>query len=216
MMRQHGEKRTAGFTLLEVLVASAMASVLMLGLYHCFGTLVESGDRTESRLSALTAGRVFVDRMGVELRCAIKVQSGDEAPFVGDQNGLAFFTTASMVDPSVKAASALTHVAYKLDPGQGLAEGGGTVERTRQFFAGSKPISAIAGDRVLSGVEEWHVEYLGQGSGSPQWMDSWDRKGAIPEAVRIELSVRAGRRPRRSDVISLRSTFPVATAIETP
>lgn len=158
MMRQHGEKRTAGFTLLEVLVASAMASVLMLGLYHCFGTLVESGDRTESRLSALTAGRVFVDRMGVELRCAIKVQSGDEAPFVGDQNGLAFFTTASMVDPSVKAASALTHVAYKLDPGQGLAEGGGTVERTRQFFAGSKPISAIAGDRVLSGVEEWHVD----------------------------------------------------------
>jgi general secretion pathway protein I len=63
-MRGGGEGRSAGFTLLEVLVAFAMLALVLGAAYASFGAGTRAQDRAASRLAALTVAESALDRLG--------------------------------------------------------------------------------------------------------------------------------------------------------
>ena len=60
-------KTNAGFTLLEILVAIALASILLTSIYGVFTTTSDAKQRVEKQGEAMHLGRVLIERLDREL-----------------------------------------------------------------------------------------------------------------------------------------------------
>jgi prepilin-type N-terminal cleavage/methylation domain-containing protein len=60
-------RKDAGFTLLEILVAIALASILMTSIYGVFSTTSGAKEQVEKQGEALHLGRVLIERLDREL-----------------------------------------------------------------------------------------------------------------------------------------------------
>ncbi len=190
---ESGRRASAGCTLVELLVATTIIAVIMLGVYQSFAAALASWHRTEAELGTAGEGRGFVTRLARELASAVVLAlPEDEVCFKGGPERLTFFTTAGLGDRSVRPALAVTKVTYEFPGSQGGSRGGGlAVRRARQFFSGSYPVSEEAGITVLSGVRKVKIEYLVAGGpgGRVEWREGWESKSQLPIAVRIALEL---------------------------
>lgn len=75
----------AGFSLLEVLVASTILSLLLAALYGVFAQTLQSKHRVQAGLSRARSARVVLLRMGEELQSSFPVERGN-THFVGQTN----------------------------------------------------------------------------------------------------------------------------------
>jgi len=196
-------KREGGFTLVELLVATGIVSVVMLAAYRGFSAGLISWQRAGDSLNALAQARAFVGTLSRELRCAVLLDSPEDGTaFSATSESLAFCTTATLGDGAAKAASAVTRVAYEFDAPAPVGRGRATVRRSRQFMSGSRPITEKAGGEVLSGDIEVELQYLAAGSSgaSSAWQSEWRSKEQLPRAVQIGVVVGSsppGRNERR-------------------
>lgn len=178
------EKAEEGFTLLELLVATAIGSVVMFALYMGFSSLLSGREAiTEASERSREASR-FVDAFSREVQSAY-YSSGDGPSFFrgglstgGQPSSTMEFTT--IIYPSGEGASGdLVAVRYSIgEDGRSLVK-----ELWNPYGTGKDPVSV----EVLGAVKGFDILFYNGRS----WSGAWDaglEKG-LPEAVSAGVKV---------------------------
>lgn len=184
--------RPRGFTLLELLVALAIFSVLSVMAYGGLSSVLGARERVLQSLERTTALQKAYLRLRNDLQQLRARPSRD--PYGEAQAALALlpdgsmeFTRSGWRNPLAQPRPTLQRVAYRLDAdGRLLRSSWRAVDRAQ-----NAPVSEVV---VLSGVEDLRWRFL---DGS-EWRDAWPVPGpggapklaAVPRAVEVALTLK--------------------------
>lgn len=195
-------KRSAGFTLIEVLIAVSLTAIVLGSIYGVFTSVFAARERVLAESETSQIGRVLFERLGRELR-------GAWVPTTGDKFFLA--TTDRDGRPELRFATASTTLA---------ATGRGGMAALRY---GLQPMLEGPSDRLylVRSEEPYHLrDRLDNGAypltgnvksvswrfyGANGWVDSWSaaQSNSLPQLV--EMTVILLDKDNRETV--LRGTF---------
>ncbi len=194
-MTGHGRRRAkgdAGFTLLEILVAVAIAGFLVAAVY---GILVETltiSRQTGEGRELDREGQAILDLVCDDLAGLPKYLMDAKterfsARKEGEMSRLDFVSSRDSITTASRVASDLTEVGYRLKPREdssGLFE----LYRREDFFVDAKPLEGGTLTLLSDRVKSWSLEYRGARP-TDGWGDSFSNlgSGVPPAAVRIRL-----------------------------
>jgi len=197
-----------GFTLVEMLVASAIVAAIVSMVYGSYFAASQSARVHKARLTCSNSVHNALQKMAGEIRCAYALASAEsndsskpDAQFAGDENketkyACAFFNgnsgsqsgevlrfvTAKAVGGRSGRQDGLFAVAYRFD------ETGGTIWVNRERFTDRTDDGPDPGKWLLlvAGVTEVELKYYD----GLQWFDQWDfnQQKKLPVAVRIDIT----------------------------
>jgi len=182
-------KTRRGFTLIEILIASSIFSIVILGLYSAFQTGLFSSDRIDSAFNIYQTARIALNRMESDLKNSF-VYFEDDAKFQGTGSTLQFF---SILDSfaETKTVESVCRIQYYLEQG--------TLKRSCQLGLDAlKDDAQIQGEELASGVKEISLQYAynkGVKDKPFEWQDSWPQESDpesqknLPIAVQIKLKL---------------------------
>lgn len=171
----------AGFTLLEVLVAVAITSIVIAALYSTFSLSRRAVDAVDDSLIRIQESRAVLDTMKREIESALWKEKSytvfklDDRDFYGKQASQLLFTSFSPLLP-------------------GLAKITYTVEEKEGKLVLKKKVSSAIGARgetksieLMEDMESFTIE-AGYGD---KWVKTWDSgaAGSIPDEIRISMKV---------------------------
>lgn len=193
MTRQRLQK---GFTLVEILIASVMITLIMSIAYTGYFSITNSTKRCNYKLYSLDQNRTLLTALARQISCSYEssITDADNAEKINyfntennaiDNHILNFVTT--------RAAFAETHrdpglwnLTYRLDEKKGI------LYIDKKNFV---PESKTAGDKrdwlkVADNVEYLRLEFFN----GEEWTAEWNYKerGKLPAAVRIKLGIKDG------------------------
>jgi len=174
------KRGTPAFTLVELLVSSAILVAVLAAVYVSFEAgLFGYRDVMEALRQSETAG-LTLWQMNTELRNALAFAK-DQTCFEGKRREISFLAIVPAAD-----SETLARLSY-------LLEGG---KIYRKIYRGKESLNrdaSVQPQEICSGVEELRFEYgyPGPAPGELLWKDYWDDPGVLPVAVRITLAVQA-------------------------
>ncbi|MFC1677108.1 prepilin-type N-terminal cleavage/methylation domain-containing protein [Planctomycetota bacterium] len=183
-----------GFTLIEILIAMVITSVLVLGLHAAFGQARLLQSRIQDNRDAYQQSRLFFETVRTELACLYFPKAGDEQelkPFslstLSDgTTQLTFYTLnpAWQNSPMACRSAKVTYL-FAEDP---QAEHK-ILTRTQASCSGEKVIAQESKETILDRLSQFNVWALDPNSDVES--DSWKRNLASettpPKVVKIEL-----------------------------
>jgi general secretion pathway protein J len=188
---------SAGFTLVELLVAMALLSLLMLGMASALRSMAQTEERVDSRLEQADEFRVatgFLDtvlgRVSVRKTTALLKEGESPYLFSGRQDEMAWLG----IMPARHGAGGRTFFRLRLEP----VEGGGALVISFLPWDGSSafPDWSKAQSRVLvHGATSLALAYEDARRPVPEWVPLWTSPDGLPERVRIELGTQSGAWP---------------------
>jgi len=204
-------KQKTGFTLVELLIASAISAVIIISIYSAFQSGILSYGRLDSATTLFQTARSILNRAELDLVNAFAYKQED-AGFSGTSASLEFF---SAVPAFIEGSSApgVWRIKYALSRN--------TLQRI--FCRGIDSLIADAEPsetEMSQEVKQISLRYAFP-SGNPQepleWQDSWPnqddaaQKKSLPAAVEISLSlIEKDRRQREAGSIIFTRVIPLA------
>lgn len=188
----------SGFTLLEVLAALVLASLILVSLNMAMTAVGKGVDRTRKSLGEQSEIAAVVDIFGRDVARIAKLRRGEAtAPFAG----YIFEGGADEIIYPLREGEGLTGPGLYLvrlavidDNGQRQL-----VRERAPLAMGETEIGARRWqDRVvlLSGDVDIAFAYRAQRSGERSWSGSWQAAGAMPEQIRLTITDRGSGRLR--------------------
>jgi len=181
---------SAGFTLIEVLIALAIVALLSVLGYRALGALSDSEEKLSAEATRWRALDSLFARLEGDLRQAVPrpARFGDarEPPWVGDTdaagNGILAFSRAGP-EFTLEPSSAGARLAYRLRDGAVEVLYWASYDRPR----GAEPTAYP----LITGVAGFRLAYLAQ-NGS--WLDTWPQSGEpdLPRAIKVDLTLASG------------------------
>jgi len=169
-----------GFTLVEILITSAIFAVIMVTVYSVFRTGTFGYKDIEENLQAQQSARQVLERIALDLRNSFN-SSDNSTGFSGKYNEVSFF---SLVDTFVdgKFLKKYALVSYKLQDDKLMR-----LCRTGKEALNDK--SEVTFEEFAPGIKEVSFGYAGiqQEESGIAWKDSWLDNNTLPLAVRINL-----------------------------
>ena len=214
-----------GFTLLEVLVASSILSIVLAILYGVFSQTLTSKQIAEERVTLSRTARVVLLRMGEDLQASFPF-APENARFVGSTHRTALFPQASLSFMSFANAQLTdtgregdwSEIAYDLIPDPLSPTLWQLVRRVRLSSDAAR--GSFGEDReaqvlpLLSRVQGLRVRFFD----GRTWVEEWGQdptRGRIPQAVEVELALASVEKPRdRRNESSESTTF--STLVDLP
>ena len=203
MMRGHlldrrgGMSGVTGFTLVELLVAMALLSLLMLGMASALRSMAQTEERVDSRLAQTDEFRVatgFLDTVlgQVSVRKTTALLKEGESPylFVGRPDEMAWLG----IMPARHGVGGRTFFRLRLESIEGV---GALVisflpwDGTSVFPDWSKAQSRV----LVHGATSLALAYEDARRPVPEWGGVWSSPGGLPERVRIDLVTQSGAWP---------------------
>lgn len=176
-------KRGAGFTLVELLISSAIFLVVALTVYSAFYAGVFGYRDIQENIDTFQLARHILERINLDLRNSV-VYSQDETNFRGENNALSFF---SLVDRffADKIIQDYAFISYKLE-GRRLMR----LCLKNQEILTHKPEQEP--QEMDSNIEDlsFSYGYIPVGSQAMAWKDLWDDPKALPVAVKVKLTLK--------------------------
>ncbi len=177
-----------GFTLLEILIATALTAILVAAFYSTFFSVVRFGGGSEDSLDELLNAGMFFDRISKDIHSAFYRSKNRNTFFVGDIDGTTSsiaFTTLYRPPMRKETPSgdlrAVRYFAEREKDGYTLyMEVWNPYYRDRERFR-------VA---MMEGVRGFEVSFF-----STDWVEVWDSEleGSLPSAVKIAVTLRDGR-----------------------
>lgn len=184
-----------GFTLVEVLLAILIGSLVLTSIYGVFSSVSGARNRLESEGNLYHQARIFFDRIDGELSSLRLSSLGGEAVFRSGQTSAGDFFLefdTELVSPLLQKYGGISRVRYELQQDEaGLIHLLRSEKVLLADMAASEPILFIAG------INSFQVRYFSQGN----WQESWSGK-TPPQMVEITLELKADGR-----LIPFRSSF---------
>ncbi len=185
MIRQHSRLRhRAGFTLIEVMVAVGLTSIMLWGLLQLFTSATRFSSAVTNETELCAAGRAALERMVREIGSAAP-------PDVSYLNIVksAPFDTIRFVAPVADGGNTMAHVKYHV-----VTQGGRKIlHRAVEAGSGLSGAPATYDDDASFGleVEALSIKHITSGGNVSSGGVSVSGSGAIsPRAVLIELRLR--------------------------
>jgi len=181
----HTARARAGFTLLEVVLALVIFSLITLMVYGAFfigHRAVLKGERDADINQRM---RVADEILGRQVRSTVFYFARHEDEtfpyFVGRSDGLSFVTSA----PQARGGTGLAEITYRAEQGQLVLEE--RVGFTPQDLLKPPADAEVARAVLVDGFSSIRFEYLPHEEGSPDWQNSWDGRDedTLPGAVRV-------------------------------
>ena len=176
--------RSDGFTLIEIVIATSILAFMMLTLHRVFLLSSSAWKKGDARIKMYQNGRVCLDVMSREIRCALIAPGNPHLVFNGGEDALSYISTFHRADESGE---------YDLcEVGYSLSSRGEVLRRLRTHL---DPSSAGATSVLAGNILELDLSY----NNGSVWLDTWDsRRGTpdnsaddcLPHAVRIRIIVR--------------------------
>ncbi len=168
-----------GFTLLELLVAISILSVIAVIVGGSLGLGVRAWERGESDIGDSQRMRIFTEMLTQQLKSAypyeISVDNERVVAFRGESDSIWFVTSSTNI-----SEGSLKWISY-------FTEGGAL--KVKEGFLPDKDvlekISAEEGEVLDAEVSGIKLEYLSPDD--EEWLDSWDLDKLLPKAVRVRM-----------------------------
>jgi general secretion pathway protein J len=188
-------KRTAGFTLFEVLAALALLSLLLLGVYAGIRSsthTVESGELKIEQLDEVRSSQQFLRRelMQAMAQAIAHDDNGNNIFFVGSSDDMRF--VAPLPGYLGRMGPQLIDVKLVSDDKNGKQ----LVASLAELPPDGSPLHPLGDPQVLvDGVVDGAFSYRGlNAQGQPMdWQDDWKFTGNMPTIVEIKLTLANGR-----------------------
>lgn len=184
-------KRDAGFTLLEVLIAVALATLVLGAIYGVFTSVAKARERAEQGSETAHYAQVLFDRIGRELRGAWRPEQG--APFFvagPDRDGrpeLRFATASTTLESSGRGGIAALRYGVQLavDPQDSAL----TLVRSEAPYHLRERLSE---DGISLGSRIKRINWRFYGSNG--WVETWkaEESGALPQLVELTVTLQEG------------------------
>jgi general secretion pathway protein J len=184
-------RRTAGFSLMEVLAALALLTIVLLGVYSGISTasrIVRSGDQAIERMDEIRSAQTFLRS---ELAQALAVpfdetDDGDPIVFSGTSRTLRYVAPMpgylSKLGPQLQTVSLVDdgRQRYRLEVALAMLPPDG---------GAPQPIGEP--EVLLRGIRKGSISYRGMDDQNRpgDWQENWDDGRRTPSLVRIELDV---------------------------
>ncbi len=185
--------RSAGFTLLEVLVAITLASLLLTSIYGVFSATATAKEQVEKRGAAIHLGRVLIARLNRELLGLSLKSQNNRPPLRGGENGLGEPYIELLTTSSGGPQSGLRLVQYRLSPDH---------DNRMTLWRAEKGVNDTAeqkDEKLAQGLAQLAFSFFDGQS----WLDNWESDdNNLPILVRAELTLEDA-----GDMPPLLSTF---------
>jgi type II secretion system protein J len=182
-----------GFTLIEILVAASIMSVILVGLYMTFFSVTRARVRIDKTLERSREVRRFMDVMSTEARSSYFNAASSKTRFDGEfferrgrsQSRVAFtWFSYPIATTASRPTSELMAVSYFIESTDGI---------DTLYKAKWNPYSDIESGytaEVMEDVESFLLTYYT----GKEWVKSWDalRETKLPKAIKIELALSVG------------------------
>lgn len=186
----------SGFTLIEVLIATTIAALLLTAVYGTFSALSRSQQRLRQQAESCYLSRVLFDRLGRELRTALYRSEVDGMVFLGATHDTE--TTLTLCTTSGTRDAGVVRVQYALRPNR---------DATYRLLRSETPLlQQDDADHWVKLTGEIRQLRLRFGDGD-DWRSTWSAadRGRLPDMLEITLELGDGPHP---DVF--RTAFEVA------
>ncbi len=188
-----------GFTLIEILLAILIGSLVLTSVYGVFSSVSRARNRLEVEGNLYHQARIFFDRLGGELGSMTTSPLGKKSIFSSgtNQDGETFFEfNTELVSPGLKKYGGFSRVRYEIRQGKETVDLLRSEQSLLADLAASEPLLFIAG------LKTFRLRYFSQGT----WHDSWSNKSP-PQLLEITLEVEVDER-----LIVFRSSFVLSEA----
>lgn len=188
------KNRNRAFTLIEILIASAIFSVVALSIYSAFQAGILSYRKIDSSSEIFQSARISLAKIELDLKNSFAYLASDnKAQFSGNTDSMEFLTAADYYKDA-SSNPAIFRVKYSWnDSSKSL---------TRSYAMGLNALKADMAEEpaVLAGnVRNLSFEYAYKNNNALIWQQSWpsqddpgltsQQEKVIPLAVRIKLSL---------------------------
>lgn len=194
------------FTLIELLIAVTMISVILLSLYSAFNAGVLSYKKIDASFEAYQEARAIFNRMEIDLKNSFPYKK-DLSLFKGTNERLEFFTVLNIYDKD-KIDTQICRIKYQLDAN--------SLKRTA-YIAGAAIDDTIlpAPEELSAVIKNIGFEYAGIGGSGKEafiWQASWPQdntqQNEMPLAVKIKMTL-TGRGEKKENSIEFSKTIPL-------
>ncbi|UJF20090.1 type II secretion system minor pseudopilin GspJ [Vibrio sp. SS-MA-C1-2] len=189
-MCHHKVSQQGGFTLLEVLVAMVVFTMLSLGAYQIFANVQLSNQISQQklhRIEVLQRAMVVIDQDFRQMSARYHRQDGEEPSdkvlVTGEyyldslDQGIMFIRGGWRNPQKMFNRSEVTRVGYRLTE-KGL-------ERLRWRYpdtvSGAEPSEQL----MIPDVDKLSFRFFVEG----QWQDKWDQAAALPQGIEVQLTL---------------------------
>lgn len=199
---ERAARRCAGFTLLEILVAIAIAAIVLTAIYGVFASVSRAKERLDQDGEAFQRARVIFDRLGREFRGVCPVGGPDRRGVLrtgvdADGNPILELTTSATAQLGVRQTGiALIRYTLATDPEN---PAGKILYRSEQSaLVNDEDLRQSGPMRLAAGIEQLEWRFLV----GEQWLNRLDAEQAgLPLLAELTLTMtdaRGGRLPFRS------------------
>lgn len=209
-------KYTRGWTLIELLIAVLIFSIIILTVFSSFHTGILSYNKIDSAFSLYQTARTILNRMESELRNTL-VYAQDDSRFNGSSQHLTFFAVLdSFAKEENKFYSDIYRIEYKSE----------STPVTRGCLKGLNALKEGQGDAAVSAELSSSLKGISFAYASPiteitenpyEWQDIWpetseaDQQKSLPLAVKITVSLieKDKRNPEEEKIIEFIRIVPL-------
>lgn len=188
---QRARTASAGFTLVEVLVAVSMAAIVLTAIYGVFTSVSAAKTRLDADGEVYHCARVIFDRLGREIRGAAPAGGPNgKGVFRGgrDERGYPFLElTTTAVAQQGEANTGIALIRYNLAEDQERPRSGTVLQRSeRSALQTTSAASFSAGLRLATGITELQLRFFGDS----EWREEWDAgQSGLPAMVELSLAM---------------------------
>lgn len=218
-MQLHREEKNAGFTIIEILIAVAMAAMILSAVYGAYHTIVKTTMNYSKVSDVYQTARITLDTLAKEIGGSYQPLFGEDGKmFVGidewygglENDSLSMVTTTSILGGEEWIGYDSFEVKYYLGRG---SDDGFLFMETSPYFDLEEPFGKIKEVILAENIRSLDFKYFN----GIDWVDTWGGEEAtasagesdeempiLPYGVRITISigVKGDKAPKKFSVVT--------------
>lgn len=181
--------KQSAFTLTEIMVALFVFSIVVAGALQVFTFVQRASDSNDKQIQRLREVQMAVRQLEEDIRYLVprtrRDEYGDTSPLiVGETNSVNSyleFTRAGWRNPAKLTRSELQHLKYEFVDDELLRHHWLYIDPAQE----GQELTRV----MLKGVNEFKLEFLDEESWKEDWIIDRGTKGAMPQAIRVTISL---------------------------
>ena len=169
-----------GFTLLELLIAVTIFSIVAVAIYASFNVGIHAWRKAENSYKIRQEARHILDSIGRDLKNAVNFTP---MPFEGSSNYVSFSRALKILKPEDEYLEGIFKTTYTFDAGSKTLYY--ILQTYQESASGESPTKSL----LTSGILDFRLKYAYRNGEEVTWKDNWAKEDkGIPFGVKLSLS----------------------------